>query len=155
MSKEAIKHDQDDELDTYRRGTNLNMIHGLPKELQEPGYSYRLVTLNSRNMPFNLQHHESLGWEVVYSDARDIDDRDGLAKEKPNVRKSPVFVTKKPGYRAVYMKIKTEVLEARQIKQAKENALRLEQASGIHKRGSGVQVIGEELTCESMKNLKY
>lgn len=152
----STKQEQKDELDFLRKGTGLDIIHGLPEERKDPAYEYRLMTVvYSKPNPtraFRFQKLEKLGWEVVYEDGiGDIDDRDSSPKEKPNTRKSPLWVTKSNGNKALWMRIPKELKKQHDEEQAKANAMRLEQASGIYKHGSGgVKVIGPEVTCEQL-----
>jgi hypothetical protein len=67
------------------------------------------------------------------------------------VRKSPLWVTKSNGNKALWMRIPRELKAKLDAERARENAMRLEQASGIYKHGTGgVKVVGPEVTCEQL-----
>lgn len=96
--------------DVFRNPLQVQHIHSLPDWMVEPGYHYRLVitTYKNRNNQLRLKQMESNGWQVVYSEGSELDERANAPESKSNFRKSPLFVDKTSGHKAVWMRIPDE-----------------------------------------------
>ena len=153
---ECIENEKQEELDfLYNSGHELGQ-HRLPAKYREPGYIYRPVIL-TYTQPTDLladvriPKMVSNGWEVVYTDAPQLNMDKKTPNNKPNVRKAPYVVTRKSGHKAVWMKIKEETFRKRQVQKSLENEQRLLDAVAIRHTKDQINIKGSEINSDDYK----
>lgn len=154
---ECVENERNEDLNfLYSMGRELAM-HRLPSKYMEPGYTYRPVII-TYTQPMALLADVRIpkmiadGWEVVYTDAPNIDLRGKAPKTTPNVRKAPFVVTRASGHKALWMRIKDEILLKRQALKAKQNDQRLVEAVSLQNKKDQINIKGEELNAEDFLN---
>lgn len=151
--EECAQNEQNEDMDfLYTMGRELAM-HRLPDKYMEPGYTYRPVIITytqPMNLLADIRVPEMIknGWEIVYTDAPNIDLRGKAPKTKPNVRKSPFVVKRASGHKALWMRIKDEVYAKRIADKSEVNDQRLVEAVSMKTKKDQVNVKGEELNAE-------
>lgn len=152
--EECIENERNEDLSfLYSTGRELAM-HRLPQKYMKPGYTYRPVII-TYTQPMALLADVRVpkmiadGWEIVYTDAPNIDFRGKAPKTKPNVRQSPFVVTRASGHKALWMCIKDEILLKRQAQKARENEQRLVEAVSLQNKKDQINIKGEELNADN------
>ena len=134
-----------DALSWAKVGTNVEFISELPAELIDPNYHYHQVIGTYRHDPFRVQRLLQQGWDFVYSDIPEVDDRGSAFKMRGNARKSPLTVTRKSGHRSVWMKLPLDEWIKRQAAKAARNASKLIEAVSIRHTQQAIQVKGKDI----------
>ena len=153
---ECIENENNEEMNfLYTMGRDIAM-HRLPSKYMQPGYTYRPVIL-TYTQPTSLLADIRVpsmikdGWEIVYTDAPNIDLRGKAPKTKPNVRKSPFIVKRASGHKALWMRIKDETLAKKNTDKANANDQRLIEAVSMQNKKDQINIKGEELNAENFR----
>src|ERR1700720_2741786 len=91
----------------FRPEIIIDEIASIPKE---PGYIYKGVAMNFKHLPYNVENHEKVGYEIVYSKKPMKDERVFApdCKTSDSMRPSPVIKTTAQGTKYLVMKISEE-----------------------------------------------
>jgi hypothetical protein len=125
---------------------NIQYIHDLPAGVKKEGYDYRPVITTYPHDPFRVQNMLKLGWEFVYMEGNEIDERGLAPTDKPNVRKAPLIVTRTSGHKAVWMCIKSEIRQKRIEEQTKANQEKLLSSVKVKDRHNSRHITDEGFT---------
>ena len=153
---ECIENENNEEMSfLYTMGRDIAM-HRLPAKYMQPGYTYRPVILTytqptSLLADIRVPNMIKDGWEIVYTDAPNIDLRGKAPKTKPNVRKSPFIVKRASGHKALWMRIKDETLAKKNTDKANANDQRLIEAVSMQNKKDQINIKGEELNAENFR----
>lgn len=152
--KKHVKNEVNDELGfLYQTGRELAM-HRLPDKYREKGYVYRPVII-TYTQPIDLLADVRIpkmmedGWEVVYTEAPNMDFRGHAPDNKPNVRKSPFVVKRRSGHKALWMRIPEAKLKERLAAKAAANNQKLVEAVSVQHKKDRINIKGQELDAKN------
>ena len=150
QTQKYIENERNTELSfLYQQGRELAM-HRLPDKYREPGYLYRPVII-TYTQPMELLADIRIpkmiedGWEVVYTDAPNLDFRGNAPVNKQNVRKAPFVVTRKSGHKALWMRIDEKKMKERNAAKAEKNDRKLVEAVTQQIQKDQIRIKGQEL----------
>lgn len=112
---------------------------------KEKGYIYKGVIMNYPLLPLNVQDHEKMGYEIVYSTHQFVDNR-GFA---PDVEKkdtsvpAPVIKNTKDGYQYLLMRIDEKKAQENEMNRSKRDKERhLKSVKNVSKGKDGIRTDG-------------
>jgi len=135
-----------EELSFLKVGNNIKYIHDLPSHLKDPNYFHKLVIYTYKHDPYRVQKLLENGWEIVYAEGSELDDRGSGNKAKTNGKSSPILIDKKSGHKAVWMRIPVRLWEQRITEKAEKDRQRLVEATKIQKTRHGTRVSDDSST---------
>lgn len=127
----------DDFREQFRPPANVRFIHSLPKSMIEPGYKYARKVSYYRYDPYRMDRLLDEGWEFVWEEGTELNERSNATTDKENARRNPIKVVSKDGTVSYWMRIPLDRYQEIQKDKRLKREARLYQSINRKKHGSG------------------